>query len=261
MTLAAKVSPPGTGNDLVLKVDSVSTSYGAIRAVSDVSLTVARGEVVCLLGANGAGKTTLLKTISGELKPSAGSVEFNGRSIVGWAPHQTVRLGISHVLEGRQVFRGLSVMENLMLGATARGHDTAHETTELLLAEFPVLREKQDQLAGRLSGGQQQMVAISRALMSRPELLLLDEPSLGLAPIVMRSVVNLIRWSRERFGTSILLVEQHTGLALALASRAYILSTGRVVFDGSASDLREGDALRAAYLGGTREALNSVREK
>jgi branched-chain amino acid transport system ATP-binding protein len=236
---------------MLLQVTNLSVSYGAIQALHDVSLQIDRGEIVTLIGSNGAGKTTLLRTISGLLKPTGGSIQWSDAvSIVGQRPDQIVRLGISHSPEGRQIFANLTTHDNLMLGAYQRT-DRAEIARNLdrCYSLFPVLAERRDQRAGTLSGGEQQMLAIGRALMQCPQLLLLDEPSLGLAPLVVRKIFDIIR-EINREGVTIFLVEQNAHMALNVAHRAYVLQTGRVILSDQASKLAEDPEVKKAYLGG-----------
>ena len=236
----------------MLILTSVVTYYGNVQALKGISLHVNRGEVVALIGANGAGKTTALHTISGLLAPRRGTISFEGKSIAGRPPANIVRAGLSQVPEGRQLFTALSVRDNLMLGAyhlswrqkrEARGETLAH-----IYELFPVLKERARMAAATLSGGEQQMLAIGRALMSRPRLLLLDEPSLGLAPRVTRAIFDAIPIFRER-GLTVLLVEQNARAALQIADRAYVLETGRVVMEGTAEELLNQHEVQRAYLG------------
>jgi branched-chain amino acid transport system ATP-binding protein len=232
---------------LLLQVKGLGTHYGRIHALKEVDLYVAEGELVALVGANGAGKTTLLRTLSGVLPASAGAIVFDGADITHLKPHRRVALGISQVPEGRQMFRPLSVEDNLRLGAYRRGSRAAEEV-ERLFDLFPVLRERRALPAGMLSGGQQQMVAIARALMSRPRLLLLDEPSMGLAPLLVADILATVRRLTEG-GTTILLVEQNAHAALAIAERGYVLETGRIVMHDTGRALLASDQVRKAYLG------------
>jgi branched-chain amino acid transport system ATP-binding protein len=232
----------------LLALDGVSVSYGKRRALDGVSLTVGAGEIVTLLGANGSGKSTTLRAISGLVRPTAGRVVFDGRDITRAAPDAIVAAGVGHVPEGREIFPEFTVRENLLVGGHTAPRAAIAEAVERAFALFPVLRERARQLAGTLSGGEQQMLAIGRALMIRPRLLLLDEPSLGLAPRVAREIFHVIaRLNAE--GVTILLVEQNARRALALASRAYVLETGRVVVSGPARALADDPRIRAAYLG------------
>ena len=233
----------------MLRLERVSAAYGRIQALRGVSLEVPAGSVVALLGANGAGKTTTLRVISGLLRPTDGAVFFEGRRIDRLPPEVIVRLGVAHVPEGRQVFADLTVGENLILGAYAR-RDRRNVPADLerVFELFPVLRERRKQLAGTLSGGEQQMLAIGRALMARPRLLLLDEPSLGLAPMVAREIFRTVRRVNAE-GTTVLLVEQDASRALQVAQTAYVLQTGQVVLWGPAAELRQNEAVRRSYLG------------
>jgi branched-chain amino acid transport system ATP-binding protein len=233
----------------VLELTDVEVSYGNIRALKGVSLQVTDGELVTLIGSNGAGKSTTLKTISGLLRPKAGALTYNRRPIDHLSAHQIVALGISHCPEGRRVFAQLSVAENLRLGAVQR-RDRAQiqRDVEHVYALFPILMERSKQLAGTLSGGEQQMLAISCALMSRPRLLLLDEPSLGLSPLLVQAIFDTIR-QLKREGTTILLVEQNARLALDVADRAYVMETGRITLEGSAAELKHDPQVEHSYLG------------
>ena len=232
----------------LLRLDGVSVAYGKRRALDGVSLTVAAGEIVTLLGANGSGKSTTLRAISGLVRPSTGRVVFDGRDITRAAPDAIVVAGVGHVPEGREIFPEFTVRENLLVGGHTAPRAAVTEATERAFVLFPVLGQRARQLAGTLSGGEQQMLAIARALMIRPRLLLLDEPSLGLSPRLAREIFDVIgRLNAE--GTTILLVEQNARRALALASRAYVLETGRVVVVGSARELAADPRIRAAYLG------------
>ncbi|MDQ7850135.1 MAG: ABC transporter ATP-binding protein [Armatimonadota bacterium] len=232
----------------LLSVENLEVAYGGIWAVRGVSLHVGDGELVAVLGANGAGKTTLLKAISGVVRPRNGRIIFRGHSLLGLAPHQVTRLGIGHVPEGRQLLPLLSVMDNLRLGAYARRDRFIRDDLEQVFAYFPILAERRRQPAGTLSGGEQQMLAIGRALMSRPRLLLLDEPSLGLAPLLVRTIFMVIEQIRAA-GRAILLVEQNARMALNIAERAYVMETGRIVLTGTAAELAATPAVAAAYLG------------
>jgi branched-chain amino acid transport system ATP-binding protein len=233
----------------VLELKDVEVSYGNIRALKGVSLRVADGELVTLIGSNGAGKSTTLKTISGLLRPKAGTLTYNGRSIDHLAAHQIVALGISHCPEGRRVFAQLSVAENLRLGAVQRRDRAAiQRDAEHVYALFPILKERSKQPAGTLSGGEQQMLAISRALMGRPKLLLLDEPSLGLSPLLVQAIFDTIQ-RLKREGTTILLVEQNARLALDVADRAYVMETGRITLEGPTAELKHDAQVEHTYLG------------
>jgi branched-chain amino acid transport system ATP-binding protein len=243
--MAAATPETGTA---VLRLTDVNTFYGAIHALRGVSIEVHRGEIVTLIGANGAGKTTTLKTISGLLHPRTGTVEFEGKDISHVAPHDLVRHGIGQAPEGRRIFSRLTVFENLQMGGFTRTKAENLEQVEHVYQLFPRLRERAGQKGGTLSGGEQQMLAIGRALMTRPRVLLLDEPSLGLAPILVQQIFEIIKEINER-GMTILLVEQNALQALSIAHRGYVLQTGEVVLAGSAHDLRENEMVRKAYLG------------
>jgi branched-chain amino acid transport system ATP-binding protein len=233
----------------LLKFENVHASYGAVLVLQGVTLEVAEGEVVALLGANGAGKTTTLRTISGLLRPSSGLVEFEGRRIDRAAPERIVQMGISQVPEGRQTFTEMTVIENLRLGAyTRRDSGAVKQDLERVYSYFPVLEERQKQQAGLLSGGEQQMLAIGRALMARPRLLLLDEPSLGLAPILVREIFEIIGKINREEGLAILVVEQDANLALGIAAHGYVLETGKISLHDTAANLKKSDSIRRAYL-------------
>ncbi|MDR3145645.1 MAG: ABC transporter ATP-binding protein [Treponema sp.] len=234
----------------MLRVENLTVHYGAIRALRGVSFAVGRGEIVTLIGSNGAGKSTTLHGISNIIKKTAGSVFFDGQDITAWPPDRIVSAALVQVPEGRRIFANLSVRENLEMGAYTR-HDRPgiREDLEMVFGIFPRLRERSRQVAGTLSGGEQQMLAIGRALMAKPRLLLLDEPSMGLAPVLVDEIFGVIRRINEA-GTTILLVEQNAFKALALASRAYILETGEIIKSGPSGELMTDDAVRAAYLGG-----------
>lgn len=233
----------------MLRVDQLVVDYGAVHALTGVSLDVGPGELVAILGSNGAGKSTLLRTISGLVRARSGSITIDGEDVTSTPPERIARLGIAHVPEGRKIFGSLSVAQNLLIGATSRADasDTAADF-ERVYAMFPVLHERRTQDGWSLSGGQQQMLAIGRALMSRPRLLMLDEPSLGLAPLLVRQVLATVREICDA-GTSVLLVEQNARAALRIADRGLVLSTGAVVHEGAAADLRTDSDLRATYLG------------
>ncbi len=234
----------------MLRIDSLAVDYGAVHALKGVSLEVRAGEVVTLIGANGAGKTTLLRTISGLLPVRSGSIQFEGRSLVRVPPHEIVGLGIAQSPEGRLVFANLSVEDNLEMGAYRRKHrPEVLADREEVYGMFPRLRERRRQSAGTLSGGEQQMLAIGRALMARPRLLLLDEPSLGLAPLLVREIFRTIHQINER-GVTVLLVEQNAHMALSVAARGYVLETGRVTIEDEAAKLLHNEAVKQAYLGG-----------
>jgi len=235
---------------MMLRVDNLHAAYGDIAVLKGISLEICPGEIVCLLGANGAGKSTLLKVISGVLHPSQGNVLFQDEEITRYSPHKIVRMGLSHVPEGRQIFSRLTVIQNLLLGGYPRKSKKTEtqELFEFIFNLFPILRERLKQKAGTLSGGEQQMLAISRSLMSRPKLLLLDEPSLGLAPLVVDEIFRGIKDLRSR-GISILLVEQNVMGALNLADRGYIMEIGKMAAHGKAADMRGNDEVRRRYLG------------
>lgn len=235
---------------MMLKVNDIDVFYGNIQALKGISLEVNEGEIVTLIGANGAGKSTLLKTLSGLLKPKQGTIEYLGNSIAGKPAQSIVKAGISQVPEGRRVFANMTVEENLELGAYLR-NDRAEiaKDKERIFEIFPILLERRKQLSGTLSGGEQQMLAMGRAIMARPKLLLLDEPSMGLAPIMVKTIFNTIEEIRKE-GTTILLVEQNAHMALSIADRAYVIETGRVVLSGTAKELQETEQVKAAYLGG-----------
>ena len=234
----------------MLKIEDINVFYGNIQALKGVSMEINEGEIVTLIGANGAGKSTLLKTISGLLKPKHGKVLFEGDSIGGKAAQAIVKLGISHVPEGRRVFANMTVAENLELGAYLRkDKDGIHKDMEKVYELFPRLLERIKQQAGTLSGGEQQMLAMGRALMAKPRLLLLDEPSMGLAPLLVKQIFNIIQEISES-GTTILLVEQNANLALSIADRAYVVETGRIVLSGNAEELTSSEEIKMAYLGG-----------
>ena len=237
---------------MILSIDNLEVRYGGIRALQGVSLQVEAGEIVTLIGANGAGKTTLLRTISGLLRPAGGAVVWQNPKLdlSVLPPHEIVRLGISHVPEGRQIFATLTVRENLLLGAYQKTSRTQiAEDVEKCYSLFPVLSERRSQRSGTLSGGEQQMLAIGRALMARPRLLLLDEPSLGLAPLIVRKIFQIIQ-EINAAGTTVFLVEQNANMALSIAHRGYVLQTGKVIMAAAASKLLQDPQVQAAYLGG-----------
>jgi branched-chain amino acid transport system ATP-binding protein len=232
----------------VLKVESIDVAYGQIRALKAVGLEVGRGEIVTLLGNNGAGKTTTLKTISGLLHPTQGSITLEDESLVGVPPHAIVARGVAHVPEGRRIFNRLTVRENLMMGAYLRSDGKIAADLDRVFALFPRLAERIAQVAGTLSGGEQQMLAIGRALMASPRLLLLDEPSMGLAPVLVEQIFDTIT-DINRQGMTILLVEQNAAMALSIAHRGYVLETGSIALAGSAAELSDNADVRRAYLG------------
>jgi len=234
----------------MLDIKDINVYYGAIHAIKGISLYVNEGEIVTLIGANGAGKSTTLRTISGLLKPKSGTITFLNKDIAGMPAHKIVAEGISQVPEGRRIFAEMTVMENLELGAFIRDDTkTIAQDLKLVFRRFPRLEERKLQLAGTLSGGEQQMLAMGRALMSRPKLLLLDEPSMGLAPLLIREIFNIIV-DINKTGTTVLLVEQNANMALSIANRAYVLETGRITLSGDAKELAASEEIRKAYLGG-----------
>jgi branched-chain amino acid transport system ATP-binding protein len=234
---------------MTLEIKELHVSYGAIKAVRGISFYVEEGEIVSLIGANGAGKSTTLRTISGLETAAKGSIEFMGKSITNMEPHKIVELGISHVPEGRRIFSNLSIMDNLRLGANLRkDKDGIKKDLKRVFELFPILEKRQNQLAGTLSGGEQQMLAVGRALMTKGKLMLLDEPSMGLAPMIVENIFSIIKEINNQ-GTTILLIEQNAYMALGIANRAYVLETGNIVLSGNASELAENDEIRKAYLG------------
>lgn len=234
----------------LLKVNNIDVFYGAIQALFSVSLEVNKGEIVTLIGANGAGKSTLLKTISGLIRPKSGAIYFEDIDITKRSSMEIVKAGISHVPEGRRVFPEMSVLENLELGAYMRkDNQQVKNDLNLVFEKFPRLYERKNQLAGTLSGGEQQMLAIGRALMARPKLLLLDEPSMGLAPILVNEIFKIIKEINDQ-GTTILLIEQNAHMALSIADRAYVIETGKIVLSGSAKEVASNADVKKAYLGG-----------
>ena len=232
----------------MLEVENLQVFYGEIHALKGISLQVGQGEIVALLGNNGAGKTTTLKTISALLRPRRGRVLLEGQPIHGLPPHEIVSRGVAHSPEGRKIFNRLSVTENLEMGAYLRSDGTVAEDMERVFALFPRLKERRTQVAGTLSGGEQQMLAIGRALMARPRILLLDEPSMGLAPILVEQIFQTVE-DINRQGTTILLVEQNASMALSIAHRGYVLETGAIALTGSAAELQEHPEVKRAYLG------------
>jgi len=234
----------------MLELNNIDVHYGVIHALKNISLKVEKGEIVTLIGANGAGKTTTLRTISGLIKPSKGTITFKGQRIDGASAPEIVKAGISHVPEGRRIFPDMTVRENLELGAFLRkDKDEIQKDMELVFARFPILKNRSKQNAGTLSGGEQQMLAIGRALMARPELLLMDEPSMGLAPLLVNEIFSIIKEINEQ-GTTILLVEQNANIALSIADRAYVIETGSIVLEGSGKELANSEQIKKAYLGG-----------
>jgi len=233
----------------MLKVDNINTYYGNIHAIKGISFEVNDGEIVTLIGANGAGKSTILKTVSGLLRSKGGSISFLGQDISNLAPDKIVARGLAHVPEGRRVFLRMTVQENLEMGAYTQPSSGIPNDLEMVYEQFPRLKERSKQIAGTLSGGEQQMLAMGRALMSHPKLLMLDEPSMGLAPILVEQIFEIIK-SLHKAGTTILLVEQNAQMALSVADRAYVLETGRFSLVGTGKELAESDQIRKAYLGG-----------
>ena len=233
----------------MLKVDNINLYYGGIHALKDLSLEVKKGEIVTLIGANGAGKTSTLRAISGLEPIKSGTISYKDENLKKVPSHKIVSLGLSHVPEGRKIFANLTVKENLELGAYLRKNKSEIKSDmEMVFSKFPRLKERRKQIAGTLSGGEQQMLAIGRALMNRPEMLILDEPSMGLAPLVVKDIFDTIV-EINKSGTTILLVEQNANMALSIANRAYVLETGKIVLSGKASDLLNDDSIRSAYLG------------
>ena len=233
----------------MLEIKDLKVSYGMIQAIKGISFEVNKGEVIALIGANGAGKTTILHTITGLLNADSGSVTYEGKDITRMPGHKIVSMGIAHVPEGRRVFANMTVLQNLKLGAYTR-KDKAEitETLEMVYTRFPRLKERKNQLAGTLSGGEQQMLAMGRALMSHPQIILMDEPSMGLSPIFVNEIFDIIE-EVSKSGTTVLLVEQNAKKALSIADRAYVLETGNIVLDGKASELLDNDSIKKAYLG------------
>jgi len=233
----------------MLKIDGLNVNYGAIHALHDISIHVKAGEIVTLIGANGAGKTSILRAISGLIPIKSGEVIFEGKPIHNTDAYKLSKLGIAHVPEGRRIFANMSVMENLELGAyTRKDKSNIAKDYDMVFEKFPRLKERIKQMAGTLSGGEQQMLAMGRALMVRPRILLLDEPSMGLAPLVVRNIFSIIQ-EINKSGTTILLVEQNAHMALSIANKAYVLETGKIVLEGNAKELLSNDSVRSAYLG------------
>ena len=233
----------------MLEVRDLEVYYGVIKAIKGISFDVNEGEIIALIGANGAGKTTILHTVTGLISPKHGSITFEGHNRVKTPAHKIVSLGMAHVPEGRRVFAQLSVLENLKLGAyTRRDSAEINQSLKMVYERFPRLEERKNQLAGTLSGGEQQMLAMGRALMSKPKIILMDEPSMGLSPILVSEIFDIIRSISEN-GTTVLLVEQNAKKALAIANRAYVLETGNITLEGKASDLANNDSVKKAYLG------------
>lgn len=234
----------------MLKIENLVVNYGAIKAIKGINVEVKQGEIVTLIGANGAGKSTILRAISSILKPASGKILFDGKDIAGMPPHKIVELGVSQAPEGRMIFSNLTVQENLDMGAyTRKDKHNIKDDLELIFKLFPRLQERLKQPGGTLSGGEQQMLAISRALMSKPKLLLLDEPSLGIAPILVKQIFEKIKALKEATGLTILLVEQNANLALSISNYAYVLETGDIKLEGEAKELASNPEVRKAYLG------------
>jgi branched-chain amino acid transport system ATP-binding protein len=234
----------------MLEIKNLNVHFGVIHALKGISLTVVDGEIVTLIGANGAGKTTTLRTISGLEKPTSGEILLDGKDLIHTSAQERVKLGISHAPEGRRVFPTMTVLENLELGAyLRRDKESIANDIKMVYEHFPILYDRKKQAAGTLSGGEQQMLAIGRALMSRPKILFLDEPSMGLAPLLVQEIFRIIK-EINKAGTTILLVEQNASMALQIAHRAYVLETGSIVLSGAGSDLLQSDDIRKAYLGG-----------
>ena len=235
----------------ILEVNNLDIYYGSIHAIKDISFKIKKGEIVTLIGANGAGKTSTLHAISGLLIPKSGEISLNGLNITNIKAHKLLKLGMAHVPEGRRIFTNLTVLENLEMGAFVRNDkDKIKKDLNNIFDLFPRLAERKKQLAGTMSGGEQQMLAIGRALMSRPQLLLLDEPSMGLAPILVQEIFKIIKKINEANGVTILLVEQNAHMALSIANRAYVLETGKVIMSGDANELANDEKIKKAYLGG-----------
>ena len=236
----------------MLSVSDLAVSYGAIKAVKGISFDIDEGEIVTLIGANGAGKSTTLNTIAGLIKPDSGSIKFSGEGLVGIKPHKIVERGLALCPEGRRVFTHMTVAENLDMGGYTRTDAENKETLELVYEHFPRLKERMNQVAGTLSGGEQQMLAIGRAMMARPEVMLLDEPSMGLAPLVVQQIFDVIK-DINKMGTTVLLVEQNARKALQIADYAYVMETGKIVMEGPAQEVASNPDVMAAYLGGKKK--------
>lgn len=233
----------------MLQVTDLKVNYGVIQAIKGVSFEVNEGEIIALIGANGAGKTTILHTVTGLIAPKSGKIEFEGKDITKMPAHKIVTLGMAHVPEGRRVFADLSVYENLLMGAfTRKDKDEISQTLEMVYKRFPRLKERKNQVAGTLSGGEQQMLAMGRALMSHPKIILMDEPSMGLSPILVEEIFHIIR-DISAGGTTVLLVEQNAKKALSIADRAYVLETGNIVLSGDAKEMMNNESIKKAYLG------------
>ena len=237
-------------SDNILEIRDLVMNFGGIKAIDGISLDVERGKIVTLLGANGAGKSTTLRSISGLIKPQSGTIKFNGKDILGSTPDKIVSMGITMVPEGRRVFPNLSVLENLKIGAYLR-KDSIAEDLEYVYSLFPRLKERHWQAAGTLSGGEQQMLAVGRALMAKPQLIMMDEPSLGLAPLVVKDIFSIIKTINEK-GITVLLNEQNANMALKIADKGYVIETGKVTMTGSGEELLNDDSIKEAYLGKTK---------
>jgi len=233
----------------MLEVNSINVYYGSIHAIKDISFEVNSGEIVTLIGANGAGKSTTLQTVSGLLRSKTGSITFMGKNLGGIPAHKTVSMGIAHVPEGRRIFQQMTVEENIEMGAYTRPGSEYNESVENVFNHFPRLKERRKQIAGTLSGGEQQMLAMGRAMMSKPQLLMLDEPSMGLSPILVDEIFDIIKAFHES-GTTILLVEQNANKSLAISDRAYVLENGQIVLTGTGKELMQSEEIKKAYLGG-----------
>ncbi|NLT48755.1 MAG: ABC transporter ATP-binding protein [Clostridiales bacterium] len=239
-------------NNNYLEITDLSVAYGGIQAVKNISLSVPKGKIVTLIGSNGAGKSTTLRTIAGVVKPKSGSIKFDGQEICGKTPDSIVSMGITLVPEGRRVFDNLTVLENLKIGAYVHKHKL-DEDLALVYDLFPRLKEREWQYAGTLSGGEQQMLAVGRALMSRPKLLMMDEPSLGLAPLIVKDIFNIIKTINEEEGITILLIEQNANMALKTADWGYVIETGEITMQGTGSELLANESIKEAYLGKRKE--------
>ncbi|MEG2001185.1 MAG: ABC transporter ATP-binding protein [Evtepia sp.] len=233
----------------MLKVEDIHVYYSSIHAIKGISFAVDQGEIVTLIGANGAGKSTTLKTVSAMMKPKSGNIEFEGKSLIGIKPHQIVPMGMAHCPEGRRIFQEMTVRENLEMGAYTRSNSEIVPSIEMVYGLFPRLKERYRQIAGTLSGGEQQMLAMGRAMMSKPKLLMLDEPSMGLAPILVDEIFEIIK-NLNKEGTTILLVEQNAHMALSIADRGYVLETGKILKTAKAAELLVDETVKKAYLGG-----------
>lgn len=233
----------------MLKIENLEVSYGMIKAIKGISFEVNQGEIIALIGANGAGKTTILHTLTGLIQAKNGKIMFNGQNLLKIPAHKIVGMGIAHVPEGRRIFGELTVYENLMMGAfTRKDKNEIKASFDMVYTRFPRLKERRNQIAGTLSGGEQQMLAMGRALMSKPEIILLDEPSMGLSPLYVSEIFNIIE-EINKSGTTVLLVEQNAKKALSIANRAYVLETGKMVLEGDAKDLMNNESIKKAYLG------------